>query len=163
MVLFVVLSSCLCCCCLDPVLALEAKLCFFVGVRLCSSGCWVTFRLARDVDCMAGGGLGLCTVLVAQKTNEYFCSSEKRKLLKALFCHWNVRVLFFWNFMWSKFAKNPIFKNLELQVPWGLRKCFLFDLSLWRHITRLPPVAYFKKISSSNLILCVQWTCCNEW
>lgn len=96
MVLFVVLSSCLCCCCcLGPVLALEAKLCFFVGVRLSPSGCWVTFRLARDVEFMAGGGLGLCTVLVAQKTNEYFCSLEKRELLKALFCHWNVRVLFF--------------------------------------------------------------------
>lgn len=72
MVLFVVLNSCLCCCCLDPVLALEAKLCLFAGIRLCSSGCWVTFRLARDVDCGAGGGLGLRTVLVAQKTNEYF-------------------------------------------------------------------------------------------
>lgn len=78
MALFVVLNSCLCCCCLGPVLALEAKLCFFAGIRLCSSGCWVTFRLARDVDCVAGG-LGLCAVLVAQKTNEYFCGLEKRK------------------------------------------------------------------------------------
>lgn len=93
MVLFVVLRSCLYCCCLDPVLALAAKLCFFVGIRLCPSGCWVTFQPARAVDCVAGGGLGLCTVLAVQKTDEYFDSFKS--LLKASFCHWNVRALFF--------------------------------------------------------------------
>lgn len=84
MVLFVVLHSCLYCCCLDPVLALAAKLCFFVGIRLCPSGCWVTFQPARAVDCVAGGGLGLCTVL-AQETDEYFCSFKKGSYLKLHF------------------------------------------------------------------------------
>lgn len=57
------------------------------------------------------------------------------------FCHWGILCEL------SKFAKIQVFKKADLQVPWGLQKCFLFGLSLWSHIVSLSPVTYFKKIS----------------
>lgn len=118
----------------------------------------------------AGWHFGLPEMWTAWQEEDWVCVQCRRctrqinisavwkngSYLKTLFCHWNVRVFFFWNFVWNKFAKKSVFKNLASQVPWGLRKCFLFGLSLWRCITRLSSVAYFKKVSSSNLILCVQ-------
>lgn len=66
-------------------------------------------------DCRRTGSL--CAVLVLQKTNEYCCSYDFKKE--------GTYILSLGNLVWTKFAKTQVFKKTDLQVPWGLQKCFL--------------------------------------
>lgn len=36
---------------------------------------------------------------------------SKKEVAYDTFCHWKMRILFFWNFVWSKFAKTQVFKK----------------------------------------------------